>query len=411
MIFTFAYISLAPFVTSAFNISGTYMLMYLIASAQIVNMHLIAVLESVLRAKKPQAIGYGLIIEESCKIVLAYLLIVWLQQLLLGALLSIIVAASAQVLYYLKLTWKELRQKIQWVYAKQWLKWSTANIYNAAGNQLAAFPVILLFVYGGQAARGNYQAAMTFANIIGYSLFLSYALYPRLLTKNNPEEVTSTLKTVLMFAIPMTTIVLSLPQSLLTILNVNYNEAAPVLLLLAVDAFIALVSQFYSSVVFGVEKFDEEATIPFRELLRSRIFRVFTLPYIQAVISIPACYYILTQYAGGQQVQAAVFVTAINLAAHAATLLIQYATMHNSVRINVPWKNIAKYILASAVSAVFFNMLPHPTTILSTLAVVLAGGAIYISILLAVDRDARRIVSLIWLEIKGTVKKQGFPQI
>jgi hypothetical protein len=303
---------------------------------------------------------------------------------------------------------KELRQKIQWAYARQWLKWSSANIYNAVGNQLAAFPVILLFLYGGQAARGDYQAATTFANIIGYSLFLSYALYPRLLTKNDPEEVTSTLKTVLMFAIPMTTIVLSLPQSLLTILNVHFNEAAPVLLLLAVDAFVVLISQFYSSVVFGVEKFDEEVTIPFRGLLRSKIFKVFTLPYVQAVISIPTCYYILTQYAGGGPVQAAVFVTAINLAAHAATSLIQYAMMHNSVRMDIPWRSIGKYILASAVSAAFFYVLPDTTTILLTLAVVLAGSAIYLSVLLAIDREARRTVNAIWREIKGIVKKQGF---
>jgi O-antigen/teichoic acid export membrane protein len=66
LIFTFVYISLTPFVTAAFNISGTYVLMYIIASAQIINVYLIAALESILRAKRPQAIGYGLLIEESC---------------------------------------------------------------------------------------------------------------------------------------------------------------------------------------------------------------------------------------------------------------------------------------------------------------------------------------------------------
>ncbi len=269
LIFTFVYISLTPVVTTAFNISGTYVLMYIIASAQIINVYLIAALESILRAKRPQAIGYGLLIEESCKIVLAYLLIARLQQLFLGALLSLIIATAVQVLYYLKLTMKELKQKIQWTYAREWLKYSTVNIYFAVGNQLAASTIILLFLYGGQAARANYQAAATYASIIGYSLFLSYALYPRLLTKNNLEDVTSTFKTVLMFAIPMATITLSLPQSLLTILNVHFNEAAPVLLLLAVDAFVVLISQFYSSVIFGVEKLDEEATIPFRKLART----------------------------------------------------------------------------------------------------------------------------------------------
>jgi hypothetical protein len=281
------------------------------------------------------------------------------------------------------------------------------NIYNAVGNQLSAFTIILLFLLGGQAARGNYQAAMTYAGIIGYSLSLSYALYPTLLTKNNLEDVTSTLKTVLMTAIPLAAIVLSLPQSLLTILHVHYNEATPILVLLTLDAFVVLISQFYSSVIFGVERLDEKAMIPFKKLVRSRIFKVFTLPYIQAAISIPTCLYFLTQYAGGWQVNAAVFVTAINLAAHIVTALIQYAMMHKSVRIDVPWKSIGKYILASAVSAAFLYMLPDTTTLLLTLAVVLAGSAIYAAVLLAIDKDARSIVRAIWHEVKGMVTKQG----
>ncbi len=400
LIFGLVYIALTPFVTAALHIGSQYVLVYVIASVQIINMYLIVVLESVLRAKKPQAIGYGLLIEEVCKIVLAYLLIIGLHQLFLGAVLSLIIAAAVQVLYYLKLTSKELRQRIQWAYAREWLKSSVVNIYNAAGNQLAASTIILLFVYGGQAARGNYQAAMTYANIVGYSLFLSYALYPRLLTKNNSEDVTSTLKTVLMFAIPMTAIVFSLPESLLTILNVHFNEATPVLMVLAIDAFVVVISQFYSSVIFGAEKLDEEARIPFRELVKSKIFKVFTLPYLQAIIAIPTCFYVLTRYASGLSVNAAVFVTAINLAAHVATLAIQYGMMRNSVRINVPWKSIGKYLIASAVSAVFFHMLPDTTTILLTLCVVLAGSAIYASILLAIDNDARNLVVAIWQEIK-----------
>lgn len=410
LIFAVAYVSLLPFVTAAFNISGTYVLMYAIASVQIINMYLIAVLESVLRAKKPQTIGYGLLLGESCKIALAFLFIVWLRQLFLAALLSLIISATVQVLYYLKLTWNELKQKIQWAYAKEWLKGSTANIYNAVGNQLAASTIILLFLFGGQAARGDYQAATTYSNIVGYSLFLSYALYPRLLTKGNLDDVTSTLKTVLMFSIPITTIILSLPQSLLTILHVHFNEAAPILILLTIDAFVVLVSQFYSSVIFGVEKFDEKATIPFSELVRSKIFKVFTLPYIQAIVSIPACFYVLTQYVNDQPVLAAISVTAINFAAHIVALLAQYVMMRKSVRINVPWKNIGKYILASAVAAAFFYMLPDTTTLSLTLIVILAGGAIYLSVLLAIDGDARRIVGAILHEVKGMLKKQEFVQ-
>jgi hypothetical protein len=404
---TSIYIALTPLLTTAFNISTQYVFMYLIASAHIINMHLITALESILRAKKPQAIGYGLLIEEISKITLACLLIVKLQQLFLGALLSIIISITIQVLYYLKLTSKDLKEKLCWTYAKEWVKGSTANIYNAIGSQLAASPIILLFLLGGQAARGNYQAATTFSNMIGYALFLSYALYPKLLADNNLKDVTASLKTVLMFAIPMTAIVLSIPQSLLTVLNIQYNEATPILLLLAVDAFILLISQFYTSVIFGVEKLDEESEIPMKKLVKSKIFKVFTLPYIQAAISIPTCLYVLTQIAAGHPVNAAVYVTAISLAAHIVILLIQYTMMHTTVHINIPWRNIGKYILASAITATALYVLPHATTLTRTLATALAGAAIYLAILLSIDREARKTVTLIWEEIKSITKKNN----
>jgi O-antigen/teichoic acid export membrane protein len=401
------YISLTPTLTQAFNISGQYVTMYLIASAQIINLHLIVMLESILRAKKPQAIGYGLLIEEITKITVAYILIVRLQQLFLGALLSLITGIIVQALYYLTLTAGDLKGKIQWTYAREWLKGSTANLYNAIGTQLAASPIILLFLLGGQAARGNYQAATTFSGMIGYALFLSYALYPKLLAENNMKDVTASLKTVLMFAIPMTAIVLSIPDSLLTILKVDYNQATPILLLLAFDAFILLLSQFCTSVILGVEKFDEEATVPLRKLAKSKILKIFTLPYIQAAISIPTSLYILSQFASGEPVLAAVYVTTINLASHTITLLIQYAIMHASIPIKIPWKNIGKYILAVTPTAAVLHLLPDVTTLSLTVAEAAAGAAIYLAILLTIDPEARKIVNAIWKELKNIAKREA----
>lgn len=402
---TTIYIVLAPSLTHAFSISGQYVPLYLIASFQIVNMHLIATLESILRARKPETIGYGLLIEEICKVALAYLFIVRLQQLFLGALLSLIISSSVQILYYLRLTSKDLREKIQWTCVKEWIKGSTANIYNAVGSQMATLPIILLFLLGGQAARGNYQAASTFSNMIAYSLSLSFALYPKLLAESNMKDVTLSLKTMLMFAIPLTTIVLSIPQSLLIILNIHYSEATPVLLLLATDAFVLLISQFYTSVILGTERLDEEAKIPLRKLLKSKIMKVFTLPYIQAAISIPTCLLVLTQFTTDRPANAAAYVTAINLATHTLVLLIQCFTIRTDIPIKIPWKNIGKYMVASGASAAVLYVLPHTTTLLFTFALAVVGAAVYAAILLPIDKEARKLVTGIWKELRNLAIK------
>jgi hypothetical protein len=406
LISTTLYVSLTPFLTGAFRIGGPYVVMYLIAFAQIINVHLVLIFESVLRATKPQAVGYGLLIEETTKLALAYVLIVRLEQLFLGALLSIIISTTIQVVYYVSITKNELRQKTQWTYVKEWLKGSTVNLYNAVGSQLSSTTIMMLFLLGGQEARGNYQAALTFANVIGYSLLLSYALYPKLLAENNLKEATSSLKTVLMFAIPITTIVMVTSPSLLIVLNIEYSEAQPILLLLAIDAFILLIQQFYTSVIFGTEKLDEKATIPLRKLARSKIFKVFTMPYLQAAISLPTTIIILTRFASGQPVLSAIYVTTINLTAHGISLLIQYVMMHNTVRIAIPWRNIAKYALASAVAGAVISAIPDTTTLALTFGTVLLGIATYSAILLAIDREARTLVAAIWNEIKNIASGQ-----
>jgi len=349
---------------------------------------------------KPQAIGYGLLIEETCKVSLAYVLIVMLHQLFLGAMVSLVVAASIQALYYTRLLTKDLRQRIQWNYLREWLKGSTANFYNAVGSQMAAFIFILLFVYGGQAARADYQAAATFANIVGYSSFLAFALYPKQLAQNTLEGVASSFKTMMMFAIPIAAIVIAMSQSLLTILNVVYGVASPILVLLTLDAVVLLISQFYNSLLFGVERLDEEAKIPLNKLVRSQIFKVFTLPYLQAAIVLPTGYFVLTRLAVGQPLQAVLYITAVNMSAHIVTFLGLYGITHKSVRIVVPWRTIAKYFLASAATAIAIYLLAHPTTILLSLITAISGLATYAALLLAIDREARKLVAAIWHEIK-----------
>ena len=393
------YVPLVSVVTSIFNIPESYIVLYFTVSAQIIELYLINALEACLRAKQPQVVGYGLLIEEICKIALAYILIVEFQQSLLGAMLSIIVAILIQLTYYVKLVYEELKQKIRWKYAKEWLKGSVASIYNIIGNRIAAFIFILLFQYGGKAARGNYGTAAIIANIIAYSFFLSYALYPRLLAEKSLEDITTSLKMVLMFAIPMTAGVMAMPDSYLTILDIAFREAAPVLFLLAIDAFIVTISQFFTFVLFGVEKMDEKAKIPLKQLPRSNIFKVFTLPYVHSAITLPTAFYVLTNFALNS-VEAAVYVTIINMTARFAMVLVLYAIVHKSIKIAIPWKNIVKYVFASAVMAAFLFLIQHPTRILLTLIVTAIGGIIYLALLMAIDEEARSLVRSVWQEIK-----------
>jgi hypothetical protein len=374
-------------------------------SAQIFETYLINQFEATLRAERPQAVGYGLLFEEITKISLAYALIVKLvpQQPLTGAMISLTVAFVIQIVYYLKLVSPSLREKTQWDYVREWLKGSVAYIYGVIGGQIGQVIFIMLFVLGGQTARGDYGAAMTIASIIGYSSYLSFALYPRLLSTERSEDVSISLKLVLMFAIPLTAGAMAIPDSLLMMLKESYAEAAPVLFILAIYYLVATIFGFYQYVLFGVEKLDEKATIPIRQLLKSDTFKAFTLSYIQSAFTLPLAYYVLATFISNkstQCVQAAVYVAAILVATQLAMLIVLYLLVRRSIKVTVPWKSIGKYVVAGAVMGSVLYLIPRQTRIATILAVAIVGGILYLAVLSAIDKEARTLIKSILREMR-----------
>ena len=80
-----------------------YLLIYLITGFYILNTYMITIFESILTSVKPQAIGYGFLIEEIVKVTVALVLILGLRQLFLGAILGLVISALVQILYYVRL--------------------------------------------------------------------------------------------------------------------------------------------------------------------------------------------------------------------------------------------------------------------------------------------------------------------
>jgi hypothetical protein len=402
------YLPAIVFISKAIG-TQAYLMIYIIAGLYILNLYMITAFESVLRSMTPQVIGYGLLIEEVVKITIALVVIVGLKQLFLGAILALGISGLVQVLYYARLLSGQFKQKPNWGYLKEWLKGSAAIAYNAVGAQLVAFVLILLFLYGGSNTRAYYQAAFTFTNIIGYSSSLAFALYPKLLAKTSSEkEVEVSFRTVLMLALPLATITIVMSTSLLTILNIAYRVAWPVLIALTIDTMIGLLSSFYSSCLMGVEAFDAEGKISLGQLVRSKIFVVFSFPYVQAAIALPLAYYVLTQTSVAGSVQATVYVIAILIGVHLSTFIGTYWFLRGSVKLPVAWKSIAKYTLTSAFMGAVLFLLPSPTTLILTMSKAVAGFVIYVALLLSIDVQARELLRLIWEEITGTLRQLTF---
>jgi O-antigen/teichoic acid export membrane protein len=397
------YLAFLPIILSALRITSAYRILYIVLSIQIVEPYTINALQAVLQAKQPQTIGYGLLVYEACRIVLAFILIIHFKLGLLGAICSVIVSYLTQIMFYVKLIAKEFKESVRWSYLKEWLKASSINVYNAVGSSIAAFPLIFLFVYGGELARAYYAAAVTISTVIFYSSFLAFALYPRLLSGSSPEDVSISLKMVMMFAIPMTVGDIVLSDSYLAILKFIYVEARTVLVLLAIGELCTSITGVFGAIISGTERIDAKEKIPFWELVKSRLFLFFTLSYIQSAVTIPATFIILTSIAK-TPLEAATYVALITFLASLAMLIATYALARRCLVFSLPWNSVLKYVLASTVMAAVLLVIPHSTKLSITIAFTLLGAAIYLAVLTLIDKETKSLLNSIIQEIMRIIK-------
>jgi len=414
LITTAAYLVIIPLVLpSLLSEAGVsnpaiYLPFYLIVSVQIIEVYLMGLFESCLQARTPQSVGYGLILQQVFRVIIGYVLIVQLGQPLLGAVVSTIIAVSVQAVYYFKLLSGELKQRIQWGYVKEWLKGSVLIVYSVVGGVIANFVFIMLFYYGGFSSMDIYYAALQIANVITYAGSISFALYPKLLTDRRGEDVTTSMKTVLMFALPMTVGAISLSSSYIVLLRPGtamYPGAEWVLVVLALDSLVTVVSGIYASVLSGVETVDRER-LSFKSMVRSKLFRYYSLSYVHFAITIPITYYILTTYALHQPLMAAFSVCLINSLVRFAMFLLLVVMVRRIFKVPIPGRSIAKYSLASAVMGVVLFLLPYTNSISTTLAWTAVGGIVYLALLMALDKEARGLPKAVLQEIKGKKRSE-----
>jgi hypothetical protein len=402
---TLAYLAFIPFITSALGVSGTYLLVYFLMAIEILEYYSINVLEAYFQAKIPQTVGYGMLVQQVFKVIIGYLIIVRLDQPLVGAVVGTLAGFAVQIVYYSRLIAEELKQRIEWGQVKEWLKASTATIYNVVGSQIAAYIFIMLFQYGGANGRSIFYVATAVTAVITYSEYLAYALYPKLLAEKRREDITTSLRMVLMFAIPMTIGAIALSNSLIVLLVPDYSFAGPVLIVLAIDAFVTAVSSVLGSVITGFETIDERGQLSLRRLVKSRLWMAFSLPYLHSAVTLPTAYYVLTRYAYHQPYYAALYVSIINSSGHFAMFLIQYAIVRKMTKISAPWRSAAKYTFAGAVMGALLYLIPHTTRLPVTLAMTVLGAVIYFPLLMAIDKEARTLPRNVMNEIRRRTKK------
>jgi hypothetical protein len=388
------YLITLPSILGVLQVSGEYLLTYSMGVFLIIENHIQAILEAIFYPKRPEMMAFGLLVLEISKVSLGFLIIIVFRMGLIGVLLSLIASYLAQILFYVRHIQREIIGKIRWDYIKGWFKASLINIYGIIGGRILMLANMILFVYGGELARAYYGASSAIASIVGYSSSLSFALYPKLLSEADPNDASSSLKMVLMFAVPMCMGAIVLSEPLLLILNPLYAAAKPILILLSLNAFFSAASSVFDSIISGTERLDADEKISYGKIIRSRLFLLQTLIYAQAAVVVPLIYVILA-VGTPDALTAAEYLALINVLTNLFITAAKYFIALRCLRFDIAWVSLIKYLSASMVMSLALCLITTPARLSMVVAKVLFGALIYFSLILLIDNEARKMLKMI----------------
>jgi len=420
----FMFISIPIFIVASNYVLYEVMLSYLpmvifILILQIPAEYFSSNFESLATATIPEFIGYGGFLLECVKLISGFILIVHYKMGLSGALLSYVIAKYIYALFLAFKLRSELSGEFNWNMAYKWIKFSWLPAYSMASNYIRSLeiPIVSLLIQFSDPSMplrilAHLKAVSTVSSVISYSGFLSFALYPKILSGGSREDVESVLKHVLMFAIPMMFGVIAMSESFLSLLRVEYALSYQALCLSAIGVLPSLISGISSSAITGSENVDLIPESNFKDYLKSKLFIYPSLTLALNAIYIVTIYIVLSILAvnvNDPTLIVSIWIL-IGILFNSALCLKFYFDVKRIMNVRFPWINFAKYLFASIVMSIILYFSGFGRVVsrqflevfTSSILGVFIGALIYGLIVFLLDPDFRFYVkqSLLWFKNK-----------
>ena len=391
---TLAFITSANIFASPVNFPTS---IFIAAALEIPSIYLYTVLEAVSYAKKPHVNYYAQLVQEILKIPVAAALVIIMRLGLLGAIIATIaayIARAATVAFYIKdLEWGKLSAKTAAKMASvMWLP-----LYQSGAGVILALDTVIVTILTGSAPVGYAAAVFLLGSMITATGTLAAGLYPKMLQHPSGKDIEAALSLVLMLAIPSSIGVIILGAPLLNILRPEYSAAAQVLPIAIIHACAFVMSSIMDAVIAGSERADFN-NISFKNLLRSKLFLLPTLNYLNAAVYIPTLYVAVILLNPANPLNVLTIWFTLNLAIFIVFTLYKTLVAYRSVKFSFPVKPVINYSTAAAVMAIIVYLLRPTTTpveilpaLSQTIPAVIAGTAAYFATLYIIDKNLREL--------------------
>jgi len=382
---------------------NTPYIVFVIAAIEIPLISAYMVLEAALTARRPERAYYAMMIQEIVKLPIAVVVVLLLKLGLLGAILAAIAGYAARVTASFLFVRRIGLGMVEWSTASRILSRAWLPLYSGLQNYIAELQfIVVVLIVGSAEVLGYASAVLLIGSIVTISGNLSAGLYPKLLQSQSPGAVETSLKMVLMMAIPTSVGAFVLSEHILNILRPEYKAVAPILLIALPGALVYLVNNIIDVAMTGQERADFDDSADFKKLVRSRLFLTPTINIIQSVVYITILIPVLFYFSRFE-------VTHIVAAWFATQLLLQIPFLIYKIKLSGQinaLRNIAspflRYLFSSAVmGVVVYALRPFSTplevsqAILQILPSMVAGIITYFVTLYLTDREFRGLIEVI----------------
>ena len=310
---------------------------------------------------------------------------------LMGAILTILTAHALEMILLLRTCITVFGGKFNKKYVMNWFYYGMMSIYSKIGNEIYMFIYILLFMYGGKVARAYIGICEAIASVISYSASIAAPIYAKSLRDTSESEITEAFDLALMFALPLLAGSISLSKSLLSILKIQYAKLSPILVVLSISSLFKVFSLIFANIISGLERVDLHEGATLRRLIRSKIFLLYSTPYVLAGILIPLSYYTLANFGVGPFGKALLFAFLIALARFISVVL-DFFIAKSGYRFKILTRHVCKYLVATACMVAFLAVVPSPKRLSWLGVTVVSGAVVYFAVLALIDRKTRMYI-------------------
>lgn len=384
-----------------------------LASILIPFMFLNSILAAINLGSKPQATSYGTLLQGLGQSAIGFILIYFFNMRIEGVILTLMISYSISNLILFSFAKDKIKRGFKKEFLRKWIRHFWIPLYPSLSTLVANLDIVIFtLITSSVNGIAFWTAAMALPNTISNSGLVSRAVYSKLLDdKGDRQYVRENLTHLFYFAIPLTLMGIVFARPTLFALNPHYETVSLVTMLLSIYIFFNVLSNVFISYLTGLEKVDKDEKSTFKNYIKSKLFFLPTVRFIQYstyALSLGIGLLFLVHWA--TQVEMLIYWSSVILATEIPVSLFLFVLFRRSFLLSLDVKSPVKYLIVGffVFGSIYFiesHFLQYSNSIFDFIPHLLIFMAIsfvcYLGITYAVDLKTRVLFKSVLDEMKS----------